>query len=69
MKIRIFAGVLFLLGASILLYPSVSTYLNSQNQAKVVEDHSNQVKQMNDAETDKELQKAMDEYNSSHGEE
>ena len=60
MKIRIFAGVLFLLGASILLYPSVSAYLNSQNQAKVVEDYSNQVKQMNDAETEKELQKARE---------
>lgn len=60
MKIRIFAGVLFLLGALILLYPSVSAYLNSQNQAKVVEDYSNQVKQMNDAETEKELQKARE---------
>lgn len=60
MKIRIFAGVLFLLGASILLYPSVSAYLNSQNQAKVVEDYSNQVKQMNDVETEKELQKARE---------
>lgn len=60
MKIRIFAGVLFLLGASILLYPSVSAYLNSQNQAKVVEDYSNQVKQMNDAETEKELKKARE---------
>lgn len=60
MKIRIFAGVLFLLGASILLYPSVSAYLNSQNQAKVVEDYSNQVEQMNDAETEKELQKARE---------
>lgn len=60
MKIRILAGVLFLLGASILLYPSVSAYLNSQNQAKVVEDYRNQVKQMHDAETEKEIQKARE---------
>lgn len=51
---------MFLLGASIFLYPSVSAYLNSQNQAKVVEDYRNQVKQMNDAETEKEVQRARE---------
>ena len=62
MKAKIFIGILFLVGIFVLLYPTISDYLNSRSQAQVVENYSDEVSRMQEAEVAKELQRARD-YN------
>ena len=62
MKTKLFIGVLFLVGIFVLLYPTISDYLNSRSQAQVVENYSDEVSRMQEAEMAKELQRARD-YN------
>ena len=62
MKAKIFIGILFLVGIFVLLYPTISDYLNSRAQAQVVENYSDEVSRMQEAEMAKELQRARD-YN------
>lgn len=63
MKAKILIGILFLLGVAILLYPMVSDYINSLSQAQVVEHFSDEVSRMEQAELEREIQRAKD-YNS-----
>ena len=58
MKTKILISILLLSGALILLYPSVSDYINSLSQAQVVENYTNQVEKMEDEEMERELEKA-----------
>lgn len=62
MKTKIAIGILFLLGAAILLYPTVSDYVNSLHQAEVVENYSDEVKSMEQEKLEQELARARD-YN------
>lgn len=55
-------GILFLLGVFILLYPTVSDYVNSLSQAEVVENYSDEVTRMELAKLEQEIQRARD-YN------
>lgn len=58
MKTKILISILLLSGALILLYPSISDYINSLSQAQVVENYTNQVEKMEDEEMEQELEKA-----------
>lgn len=62
MKTKILIGILFLLGAGILLYPMVSDYVNSLSQAQVIESYSDEVSRMEQEKLEQEIQRARD-YN------
>lgn len=62
MKTKILTGILFLLGVVILLYPTVSDYVNGLSQAEIVENYSDEVTRMEQAKLEQEIQSARD-YN------
>lgn len=62
MKIKILTGILFLLGVVILLYPTVSDYVNGLSQAEIVENYNDEVTRMEQAKLEQEIQRARD-YN------
>lgn len=62
MKMKLLTGIVFLLGAGVLLYPMVSDYINSLSQAQVVESYSDEVTRMEQEKLTQELQRAKD-YN------
>lgn len=65
MKSKIISFILFailIVGMSLLLYPTVSDYVNTRHQTRAVRDYSSQVAGMNSDTTDKML-KAAQEYN------
>lgn len=54
--------IVFFIGLSILLYPSVSNYINSKNQSQLIANYDNTIHHMNNNDFDKILNNA-DEYN------
>ena len=58
----IIAGIIFLTGLSLLLYPTVSNFWNSKHQTQAVADYSKQIEKMDDQEKEQALA-AAEEYN------
>ena len=58
----IIAGIIFLTGLSLLLYPTVSNLWNSKHQTQAVADYSKQIEKMDDQEKEQALA-AAEEYN------
>ena len=54
----IIAVLIFITGLSLLLYPTVSNYMNSLHQSKVVANYSDKMKKMNKKEKQAEINKA-----------
>lgn len=58
----IIAGIIFLTGLSLLLYPTISNFWNSKHQTQAVADYSKQIEKMDDQEKEQALA-AAEEYN------
>lgn len=58
----IIAGIVFLTGLSLLLYPTISNFWNSKHQTQAVADYSKQIEKMDDQEKEQALA-AAEEYN------
>ena len=58
----IIAGIIFLTGLSLLLYPTISNFWNSKHQTQAVADYSKQIEKMDDQEKEQALASA-EEYN------
>lgn len=58
----ILAGVIFLGGCGLFLYPTISQRLNERDQSSVIADYSDEVAQLDDTDIEAELQRARD-YN------
>ncbi len=61
---NIFIGLIFLAGLSLLLYPTVSDYINSLNQSRVMSEYSKQVDQLDTSQYE-EIRQAAIAYNES----
>ena len=60
--LTIIAGILFLTGVSLLLYPNISNYWNTIHQNRVTADYADRVEKMDEQEKDQILKEA-DQYN------
>lgn len=58
----IIAGIIFLTGLSLLLYPTISNFWNSKHQTQAVADYSKQIEKMDDQEKEQALA-AAEKYN------
>lgn len=58
----IIAGIVFLTGLSLLLYPTVSNFWNSKHQTQAVADYSNRIEKMDDQEKEDAIA-AAEQYN------
>ena len=58
----IIAGIIFLTGLSLLLYPTITNFWNSKHQTQAVADYSKQIEKMDDQEKEQALT-AAEEYN------
>lgn len=55
----IIAGIIFLTGLSLLLYPTISNFWNSKHQTQAVADYSKQIEKMDDQEKEQALAAAQ----------
>ena len=55
----IIAGIIFLTGLSLLLYPTISNFWNSKHQTQAVADYSKQIEKMDDQEKEQALAAAV----------
>lgn len=60
--LTIIAGILFLTGVSLLLYPNISNYWNTIHQNRITADYADRVEKMDEQEKDQILKEA-DQYN------
>ncbi len=58
----VFISIVFIIGLSVLLYPTVSNYVNSLNQSKAIEEYDNMVSKLSKTDYSNTFQKA-EEYN------
>lgn len=56
--LTIIAGILFLTGVSLLLYPNISNYWNTIHQNRVTADYADRVEKMDEQEKDQILKEA-----------